>query len=195
MTYRTISDWDSTDSTNETTDLMDRVQEPCTSIEDVQVISRYLAGAFAPYDQRRITPPTRWKGVIDGGPSLYGNGLVGLRVDGSPSDGAASAPHPHTSFRIIGHGGAQGVGACEQAGAEGPEKGRQEKGGEEGRQEEACKESRAEEGGQKEGDQKEGRAKKAGTEEGRQESGAPSEQEVGEEAGEEGPSPEIVVGL
>ena len=200
MTYGTISNWDSTDSTYETTDLMDRVQEPCTSIEDVQVISRYLAGAFAPYDQRRVTPPTRWKGVIDGGPSLYGNGLVGLRVDGSPSDGAASAPHPHTSFRTIGHGGAQGVGACEQAGAEGPEKGRQEKGGEEGRQEEACKESRAEEsraeeGDQKEGDQKEGRAKEAGTEEGRQEGRAPSEQKVREEAGEEGPSPEIVVRL
>ena len=171
---------------------MDRVREPCTSIEDVQVISRYLAGALRP---TAVTPPTRWKGVIDGGPSLYGNGLVGLRVDGSPSHGAASAPHPHTSFRTVGHGGAQGVGACEQADAEGPEEGRQEKGGEEGRQAEACKESSAEEGDPKEGDPKEGRAKEAGTKEGRQEGRAPSEQKVREEASEEGPSPEIMVRL
>jgi hypothetical protein len=53
MAYGAISAWGSTDSAYETTDLMDRVLEPCTSIEDVQVISRYLAGAFAPYDQRR----------------------------------------------------------------------------------------------------------------------------------------------
>jgi hypothetical protein len=116
-------------------------------------------------------------------------------MDGSSSDGAAPAPHPHTGFRTIGRGGAQGVGACEQAGAEGPERGREEKDGEEGRQEETCKESRAEEGEQKEGDQKEGRAKEAGTKESRQESRAPTEQKVREEASEEGPSPEIVVRL
>lgn len=73
-------------------------------------------------------------------------------MDGSPSHGAAPAPHPHTRFRTIGRGGAQSVGACEQAGAEGPEKGREEEDGEKGRQEEACKEGLAKEGDQKEGD-------------------------------------------
>ena len=162
--------------------------EPCTSIEDVQVISRYLAGALAPYDQRRVTPQTRWKGVIDGGPSLYGNGLVGLRMDGSPSDGAASGPSNHTGpcTGPVTSGGAQGVGTCEQAGAQGAKESREEEGREEGCKEETCKESRTEEA-----DQEEGRTKEADQEEGREEGRAPTDQKVRQEASEEARPPEI----
>jgi hypothetical protein len=109
-------------------------------------------------------------------------------MDGSPSDGAASGPRTHTS--LVAGRRTQGVGACEQAGAQGAEEGRPEEDSEKDSQEEARKESRT-----KEGDQEEGRTKEAGKEEGREEDGqegcAPSGKKVHQEASEEGQAPEV----
>jgi len=150
----------------------------------------YPGKSQAPHDQRRVTPQTRWKGVIDGGPSLYGNGLVGLWMDGSTSVRAASGPGTHPGLHtdpFIG-GGAQGLDAREQAGAQDSQEGCEE----EGRQEEGCQEEGREESGAEEAFKEESR-KKAGKKEGRQEGRAPADQEVRQEGSQEGPSPEIAL--
>jgi hypothetical protein len=110
-------------------------------------------------------------------------------MDGSPSDGAASASCPHTGLDTgpVARG-AEGVGTCEEAGAQGAKESRKEEDSEEGCKEEACKESRS-----KEADQEEGGTKEADQEEGREEGRATADQKVRQEASEEARSPEITL--
>ena len=118
-----------------------KASKPCTSLEDVQVISRSPAGAPAPTTNGGSRRKRAGREYIDGGPSLYGNGLVGLRMDGPASHGASTASRPSghacSRGRPTAHAPPPAPGPREQACSSGQEGGKGKEEEREGREEEA----------------------------------------------------------